>query len=80
MDDQASDKTPKELQDEAADRENEEAEWLEELADAVQKALETADLATRDRAITRELEMEAEYLRARAAPPPDRRLPRQATQ
>jgi hypothetical protein len=81
MDDQAWDKTPKELQDEAAHRENEEAEWLEELPDADQKAPKTADLATRDRDIAREeLEMEAEFLRARAAPPTGRRLPRQATQ
>ena len=63
MDDQASDKTPKGLQDEAADRENAEPEWLEQLADADQKAPQTADFATRDRAIARELAMNAEYLR-----------------
>lgn len=68
MDEQALDKTPKKRQDEAADRENEEAKWLEELADADQKAPGTADLAARDRAIARQLEMEALYLRAKAAP------------
>jgi len=44
MDDQPSEKAPKELQDEAAGREMEEARWLEELADADQQAPETADL------------------------------------
>jgi hypothetical protein len=68
MADRASDRRRTERQDEAADRENEEAEPLEELADADQKAPVTADLASRDRAIARELEMEAEYLRAKSAP------------
>jgi len=53
--------------DEAAEREEEEARTLAMLADADGRARQTAGIAACDRAVGAELEMEAEYLRRKAA-------------
>lgn len=53
----------------AAEREGDEAAWLEMLADADENAPPMAAIASQDRAVALELEMEAEYLRKKAAPP-----------
>ena len=52
---------------EAAEREEEEARTLAMLADADGRAPQTAGIAASDRAIGAELEMEAEFLRRKAA-------------
>jgi len=52
---------------EAAEREEEEARTLEMLAEADEQAPGTAGIAREDRAVSRELEMEAEFLRKKAA-------------
>jgi hypothetical protein len=51
---------------EAAEREDDEAAWLQSLADADEKAPQTAGIGGADRAVAIELEMEAEYLREKA--------------
>lgn len=53
--------------EDAAEREDDEATSLNMLADADERAPATAALATSDRAVALELELEAEYLRERAA-------------
>lgn len=53
----------------AAEREYEEAADLEMLADADEQAPQTAAIASQDRIIAMELEMEADYLRAKAGRP-----------
>lgn len=51
---------------EAAEREDDEAAWLESLADADEEAPRTAVLAGADRAVAIELQMEVEYLREKS--------------
>ena len=51
----------------AADREGGEAACLRMLADADEQLPQTAIMASANRAFARELEMEVEFLRARAA-------------
>jgi hypothetical protein len=51
----------------AAEREEDEARSLGMLADADEQAPQTARIAASDRAVAAELEMEAEYLRRKAA-------------
>jgi hypothetical protein len=53
--------------DEAAERVEHEARTLEMLADADEQAPQTAGIAASDRAVGAELEMEAEFLRRKAA-------------
>jgi hypothetical protein len=50
-----------------AEREHDEAAWLKMLADADEQAPQTVTIASQDRVIAMELEMEAEYLRKEAA-------------
>ncbi len=57
----------RQAQCEAAEREDDEAACLEMLADADEQAPQTAAIAGKNRAIAKELEIEAEYLRAKAA-------------
>jgi hypothetical protein len=52
---------------EAAERAEDEAGRLEDLADAHGKMPATAAMGLQERGVARELEMEAEYLRAAAA-------------
>jgi hypothetical protein len=52
--------------DEAAEREDDEATCLEMLADADEQVPALAAIACQDRAVARELEMEARYLRSKA--------------
>jgi hypothetical protein len=52
---------------EAAEREEDEARSLDMLADADERAPQTARIAASDRAVAAELEIEAEYLRRKAA-------------
>jgi hypothetical protein len=55
------------FQREAAERAEDEAGRLEDLADAHEQIAATAAMALQERGVARELEMEAEYLRATAA-------------
>jgi hypothetical protein len=52
---------------EAARRQDERAAWLKDLAAADEAAPRGAGMASQERAVARELEIEAEYLRAQAA-------------
>lgn len=61
------DEQEQKAQREAAEREDDETAWLETLADADEQAPQTAVIAGEDRAVAIELEMEAEYLREKAA-------------
>jgi hypothetical protein len=57
---------PPETPEDAAEREDDEAASLKMLADADEKAPQTAALARSDRAVALELELEADYLREEA--------------
>ncbi len=57
----------RQAQYEAAQRVHGEAAWLDMLADADERAPQRAAIARQDRAVARELEMEAEYLQTLAA-------------